>query len=112
MNVPLIIPLAVTLIVTAIGYFGNRTNVYWWRGMAAIVVAIAMTFLGAGGGTLEDPSGDGLITRWIRSATDDGWAVGIWAIGVLSIGYGSIIYFVASGVRKDKKARAKQTSAG
>ncbi len=72
MNVPLFIPMAVTLVVAAIGFLGNRGNTYWWRGMAAIAVAIAMAVLGAGGGTLEDPSGDGLITRWIRSATDNG----------------------------------------
>ncbi len=112
MNVPLFIPLAVTLIVTAIGYFGNRGKIYWARGLAAIVVAAAMVFLGAAGGTLDDPSRDGLITRWIRETTSDGAAVGIWAIGVLSIGYGAIIYFIASGVRKDTKARGKNTSAG
>jgi hypothetical protein len=111
LNIPLFIPAVITVIVAAIGVMGRRSNVYWWRGLGAIAVAIAMVFLAAGGGTLDDPSGDGLITRWIRSATNDGPAVALWAIAILVAGYGLIIFLIVTGIRLDNKARAGRPSA-
>lgn len=46
-------------------------------------------------GTLEDPSGDGLLTRQIRLATEDGPMMGIFAIVFLVLYWGAIIFFIS-----------------
>ncbi len=108
------IPTVVAIVVALIGTSGSYARPYWIRGIGAVVVALAMHYLGQGGGTLEDPAGDGLVTRAIRKATDDGPLVAVWAIAMLVLGYGVIIVridrarlsmkWIWSGVRKDRRA--------
>jgi len=110
-GIPLFIPIMIGAIVIGLGLIGSRGQQYWARALAAIGVAFAMAFLGAGGGTLDDPSGDGLITRSIREASDDGPVVAIWGIAVLVAGYGAIIYLIVTGIRRDRAAKATRPNA-
>ena len=92
----------VTLVTVVVGLAGKRGRAYWARGAAAIAVAVAMTFLGSVSATPDDPTGDGLVTSWVREASNDGPLVAIWGIAMLVVGYGVIIYLLVTGVRRDR----------
>lgn len=47
----------------------------------------------AGGGTLQDPRGDGIVTAWIRQATGDGPLVAFVGLTIMGLYYGGIIFF-------------------
>lgn len=102
----MIVSITVTVLVLALGVWRRNHPGFWPRGIAAIVVAWAMPFLFSGGGTLEHPEGDGLITHLVRRATDDGPVMGLWAIFVLVAGYGSIIWLIVSAVLKSRPKTA------
>lgn len=67
----------------------------YWRWVCALLVwQAAAQYLFSGGGTLEAPAGDGLVSRLVRRATDDGPAFALYAIGSVVIFYGGVAYFV------------------
>jgi hypothetical protein len=98
----MIVSIIVTMLVLALGVWRRNQPGFWPRGIAAVVIAWALPFLFSGGGTLERPEGDGLITHLVRRATDDGPLMALWAIFVLVAGYGSIIWLIVSAVLKSR----------
>ena len=55
-----------------LGVLRYRRWSYWRWVVAMLLWQAAAQFLFASGGTLDHPTGDGLISRAIRQATDDG----------------------------------------
>lgn len=98
-----------TLVIVALG-LKYRDAAYWKRAVPAIVVLWAMQLLAAGGGTLEDPTGDGVLTRWVRQATHDGALVAVWGLGVLVLGYGVTFWLVRKGIAESKAAASSKGS--
>lgn len=73
------------------GVFRFRTLSYWrWIGIVFIWM-IAANVLFYAGGTLQNPEGDGVITRMIRFSTNDGPGMAIFALVFLAVYYGGII---------------------
>ena len=61
--------------VVLIGVVWRRTKRFWAHGIGALAIQAVTGLLFSGYGTLEDPTGDGLITAIVRQATNDGLAV-------------------------------------
>src|SRR4051812_37223159 len=73
------------------GIFRFRAREYWkWLAML-FVWMLGAQLLFAGGGTLEQPAGDGLIAHQIRRATNDGPGMGIFALVVIIVYWGVTI---------------------
>ena len=92
------------------GIFFYRTGSYWKWVAYAYAVSILVTFLFAGGGTIENPVGDGLITHLVRKATDDGYQMALFGILVIIAGYGGLIFCLRNAARVAKDVKAKKIS--
>ncbi len=88
------------VIVVILGLVTRQPRRYWAYAAAAVGVQLLTGFLFAGGGTLEDPTGDGLITASIRRATNDGPQMGVLGLGVIALAWGVPIWLVARGYKK------------
>jgi len=76
----------------------------------ALLTQFTLGLLLAGGGTLEEPAGDGIITHWVRVATNDGPAMGAYALGVIALAWGLPLLIVSRGyVRKSARSQASAT---
>lgn len=98
-----------------IGIFRFRERKYWnWLGIL-FAWMLLNSLLFSGGGTLENPTGDGLITRQIRLAANDGPGMGIFAIVFLVVYWGvalSIIrklYLVSKQIIQDRSQIGKSS---
>jgi hypothetical protein len=89
-------------IVVILGLVTRQPRRYWAYAGAAVGVQLLTGFLFAGGGTLEDPTGDGLITASIRRATNDGPQMGILGLGVIALAWGVPIWLVARGYQRKR----------
>ncbi|MBP6879140.1 MAG: hypothetical protein KBC34_14040 [Phenylobacterium sp.] len=77
-----------------LGILKYRYQKYWrWVGAMWLWHAAA-TYLFASYGSLAEPERDGLISRAIRQATDDGPLFGLYGIVFLVVFYGGVAYFV------------------
>lgn len=84
----------------------------YWRWVCALLAWQATTqFLFSGGGTLEAPARDGLVSRLVRQATDDGPGFALYAIGSLLIFYGGVAYFIRQLYRDAKSDRGASAGA-
>ena len=84
----------ILLIAGLLGVWRFRSKSYWqWLGILAAWMIVMQTLFFAGG-TLEDPSADGYLTRYIRAATADGVGMGIFAIMFIVIYWGVTIYLL------------------
>lgn len=73
------------------GVFRFRTLSYWrWVGIVFIWM-IAANLLFYADGTLQNPEGDGVITRMIRLSTNDGPGMAVFALVLVAVYYGGII---------------------
>jgi len=87
--------LLIVIIAALLGIWRYRSKTYFtWVAITALWMFAGGFFFQAGG-TLEDPTGDGLITRQIRIATQDGPGMGLFAIIFLVTYWGGVIYFVS-----------------
>lgn len=77
-----------------LGIFRFRGREYWKWLAILFVWMLAAQLLFAGGGTLENPSGDGLITHQIRVATNDGPGMGVFAIVFVIVYWGGAIWML------------------
>ena len=84
-------------VVVVIGLLWRRTKWFWQHAAAAVAVQFLAGFLFYAGGTLEDPTGDGLITGAVRQAMGDGPMVALLAIPALLFGWGVPIWLVVRG---------------
>jgi hypothetical protein len=99
----------IVIVAALLGIWRYRSVEYFkW---VAILFAwmLAGTLLFAGGGTLEDPSGDGLIARQIRQATNDGPGMGAFALIFIVVYWGGAILFISRMVREARAITAGQT---
>lgn len=97
-------------IVVILGLVTRQPRRYWSYAGAAVAVHLLTVFLFAGGGTLEDPTGDGLITAWIRQATNDGPQMGIVGLAVIAVGWGFPIWLVVRGYQKKRAPAATEVT--
>jgi hypothetical protein len=80
-------------------------NYFKWVGITFAWIVVSNLLFSAGG-TLSDPSGDGLITRQVRIAASDGPAMGLFALAILLLFWGGIIYFIIKMQREVSALRA------
>ena len=71
------------LIMLVVGLATKRRRPFWFGALAALGLHVVLGTLLSGGGTLENPSGDGLITAVVRRASGDGIFMGFWALIVI-----------------------------
>jgi hypothetical protein len=84
----------VIYIAALLGILRFRTMSYWkWVGIL-FGWMFGAQFLFAGGGTLDDPSGDGLIAHQIRIATNDGPGMGLFALLFIITYWGGAIWIM------------------
>lgn len=76
------------------GIFRFRGREYWKWLAILFVWMLCAQLLFAGGGTLENPSGDGIIAHQIRVATQDGPGMGIFAIVFVIVYWGGAIWML------------------
>lgn len=96
----------IVIVAALLGIWRYRSKSYFTWVVITALWMFAGGFLFYAGGTLEDPTGDGLITRQIRIATQDGPGMGLFAIIFLVTYWGGVIFFVS---RMAKAAKAIQT---
>jgi len=99
-----------------VGIFRFRSQAYWkWVGALALW-SLAVSFLFQAGGTLDDPSGDGFITHYIRVVTGDGPGMGLFAIVFLIAHYAVVIYILykarAGGKASEQNAALSDSNDG
>lgn len=97
----------IVVVAALIGIWRYRSAEYF-KWLAILFVWMLAAGLFYAGGTLEDPTGDGLITREIRRATDDGPGMGIFAIAFLIVYWGGAIFFITRMVRAARAFKASQ----
>ena len=93
--------------VLLIGAIWGRTKKFWAYGVGALIVQNATVFLFYGGGTLEDPSRDGLITAIVRQVTDDGSLVGLLIFPAMLFGWVVPILLIIKGIRPFRSSLPK-----
>ncbi|MFL6728118.1 MAG: hypothetical protein ACJ8FS_16630 [Sphingomicrobium sp.] len=76
------------------GIFRFRSLEYWKLVGFLFAWMLGAQLLFAGGGTLQNPSGDGLIAHQIRVATNDGPGMGIFAIVFIIVYWGGAIWLL------------------
>ena len=85
--------------VVLIGVVWRRTKRFWAHGIGALVIREVTALLFSAYGTLEDPTGDGLITAMVRQATNDGLAVAALVIPVILFAWGVPIWMLLRGMK-------------
>lgn len=101
--------------IALLGIFRFRCRDYWKWLAILFVWMFSANLLFYAGGTLADPSGDGLITRQIRIATNDGPGMAIFAIAFLTVYWGSAIWIfrkmhlIGKQFEADIQQRAQET---
>lgn len=93
----------IVVVAALLGIWRYRSFDYFKWVIILFVWMLGASLLFSGGGTLENSSGDGIITRQIRVATNDGPGTGIFAIGFIIAYWGGAIFFIT---RMVKVARA------
>jgi hypothetical protein len=84
----------ITFLTFLLGIIRYRYWAYWkWA-----LILLAWQFIGsiffAGGGTLENPAGDGIIAHQIRLATNDGPGMAVFGVLFLIVFYGGVIWLI------------------
>lgn len=98
----------IVVVAALLGIWRYRTAEYFkWVGIL-FVWMLAGSLLFAGGGTLEDPTGDGLIAHQIRIATNNGPGMGMFAAVFLLVYWGGAIFFITRLVRAARQAKAAE----
>lgn len=85
------------LVLVLIGLIKKQRAAYWYHACAAVFVQVIVSVLCRGGGTLQDPSGDGPIAHLVRVAVNDGPLIGVFAILVIALGWALPIWIVRRG---------------
>lgn len=83
-----------------------RSRSYWLFAIGTIIWIAAFPYLFYAGGTLDQPEGDGFITRHVRAAIGDNIAFGLFAIVALIAFYGVTIVLVSRAIKSPKSSEA------
>ena len=91
------------LIVIALGFFPKQDMRYWLFAASAIAIQLLAQILFNGGGTVDDPTGDGYITAMVRQSTksDDG-VLWIFPFAMILM-WGLPIYLIHKGYKRKQK---------
>jgi hypothetical protein len=90
-------------VIVLLGFFPKQDKRYWMLGALALVVQALAGILFNASGTLENPSGDGYITGFIRQMTKDGSSV-LWVFPfAMLMGWVVPIYIVYKGYKRKIK---------
>lgn len=74
---------------------------YWKFSILALSLQLLANYLFKAGGTLGNPSNDGLVTALVRASTNDGPQV-LWVmIPAMTLGWLIPIYLIKTGYRKN-----------
>lgn len=93
------------IIAALLGVWRYRSKSYFtWVAITALWM-FAAGFLFYAGGTLEDPAGDGIITRQIRVATQDGPGMALFGIIFVMTYWGAVIFFISRMVKATRTIR-------
>lgn len=84
------------------GIFFYRVSSYWKFIAYAYVSLIIFVILFSGGGTIENPASDGLITQFVRKATNDGYQMALFGLIVIIGYFGGLIFFERRVVKNIK----------
>lgn len=103
--------MAIVIVAALLGIWRFRSPEYFKWLAILFVWMVAGAVLFSGGGTLQDPTGDGLIARQIRVATNDGPGMGIFAIIFIIVYWGGAIFFITRMVKAARGYRADQEAA-
>lgn len=95
-------------VVVVMGLVWRRTKRFWSHAAAAFLAQFLAGFLFYAGGTLQDPTGDGLVTAVVREATGDGPLVALLAFPALLLGWGVPIWLLVRGWRTTTSPPAKE----
>lgn len=90
------------VILVVLGLVTRQPHRYWRYAAVAVAVQLLIGFLFAGGGTIENPAGDGLVTASIRQATNDGPEMAILGVAVIVLGWGLPIWLVSRGYQRKR----------
>lgn len=77
-----------------------RSKSFWKYGVLAIIYSQLCGLMLSGRGTLENPTGDGLITRLVRETTGDGPFMGIWGLMVIVIAWLPTLLLLSKAFKK------------
>ena len=91
------------IFVVGLGVLTAQKKRYWLYALGAVFLQNLTMFLLSGGGTLEDPRGDGYITAIVRSSFNDGPIVAGLGLLALILGWGVPIYLIQRGFQKKQK---------
>tara|TARA_R110002124_G_scaffold89707_1_gene229352 strand:+ start:15164 stop:15991 length:828 start_codon:yes stop_codon:yes gene_type:complete len=95
----------IVIVAALLGIWRYRSIEYFkWVGIAAVWMFVAGVLFYAGG-TLEDPTGDGIITHQIRVAANNGPMMGLFAIAFLIVYWGGLIFFISRMVKAARAVR-------
>ena len=87
-------------------------KVFWIRALIALFFVLVWPYLFSGGGTLENPAGDGVIARYMRQATNDGPIFGLISIFIVIAGWGIPILLLTTGFKRAKAAMINEPPKG
>ncbi|MDD9822872.1 MAG: hypothetical protein OXU98_08330 [Gammaproteobacteria bacterium] len=90
-------------IIVIFGLVTKQPTKYWWYSLMAVAVQTTAGFLFYAGGSLDDPSGDGLITGMVRQASNDGPEVLFMLPFAMILGWGVPIWLVVRGYTPKNK---------
>lgn len=93
------VPLAIAIVVGLVG----RQRAKYWRHLACAFALHVAAFLNfAGGGTVEDPTGDGFLTAMIRARWGDGGVIVVFPF-VMLFGWVAPIWLLRRGYEKPER---------
>jgi hypothetical protein len=98
------------VVILILGFLPKQNKRYWMLAALAFAIQNMASMLFYAGGTLEDPSGDGYITAWVRQATQDGPEV-LWVLPfAMGLGWVLPIFLVYKGYKRKEKSEVSSSS--
>jgi hypothetical protein len=88
------------IILVFVGLYTDQPRRFWTNAGAAVAFQLIVFTLFSGGGTLQDPRGDGLTTAVVRRATNDGPQMFYVALVVIALAWGVPGWLISRGYQK------------
>ncbi len=98
----------IAYIAALLGIFRFRSRDYWKWLAILFTWMLAANMLFYAGGTLEDPTRDGIVTRQIRLAINDGPGMGVFAIAFIVTYWGGAIWMLRKMYLVGKEAEVER----
>jgi len=91
------------IFVIGLGVLTAQKRRFWLYALGAVFLQNLTALLLSGGGTLEDPRGDGYITAIVRASSNDGPIVAGLGLLAVVLGWGVPIYLIKRGFQRNPK---------